>query len=165
MNFKRGLLRLWILGSAIFLVIVAASSYNDIRIEFEAERTLELARQDERAALEAAIIAPEPKCESPANVLARYDPAIKLALHLGAKVEGFQVPVPCTEARGDFQKDYTNDDAFCNYKLEDFRRLYPEYRPLNDATVLKVFFGEAQKHLYRKRANGIHCDLSRGWPS
>lgn len=35
MNLKRGLLRLWMIGSALFIMIVAAASYVEIRDEFE----------------------------------------------------------------------------------------------------------------------------------
>ena len=35
MNLRRGLFRLWIVGSALFVIAVASISYGDINAEFE----------------------------------------------------------------------------------------------------------------------------------
>jgi hypothetical protein len=47
MNWRRGLFRLWIVGSALFVIAVAFVGYSDIKAEFD--RLAELKQQDERA--------------------------------------------------------------------------------------------------------------------
>jgi hypothetical protein len=36
MNWRRGLFRLWIVGTALYVIVVAFVSYNDIKAEFDA---------------------------------------------------------------------------------------------------------------------------------
>src|SRR5690348_11722544 len=36
MNWRRGLFRLWIVGTALFVIAIASVSYSDIKAEFEA---------------------------------------------------------------------------------------------------------------------------------
>jgi len=50
MNWRRGLFRLWIVGSALFVLAVAFVSYADIKEEFDAvASTPHVLKADERA--------------------------------------------------------------------------------------------------------------------
>jgi len=46
MNWQRGLFRLWIVGTALFVIAVAAVGYRDIRAEFDAARAPSILARD-----------------------------------------------------------------------------------------------------------------------
>ena len=51
MNWRRGLFRLWIVGSVLFVIAVAVISYSEIKAEFEAAKLLTQADLGDFAAL------------------------------------------------------------------------------------------------------------------
>jgi hypothetical protein len=45
-------------------------------------------------------------------------------------------PTKCEGARGVFGSDYSVFEGLCWYKMEDFRRLFPEYKDVSDRDLL-----------------------------
>ena len=95
MNLRRGLFRLWIIGSAMFVLAVAFVSYTGIKAEFDA-------------------VASTP--------------------HL-LKANEQVVGLPCANARGTADADYTTVKDDCWYPMTTFRRLYPEHNDLSDDAI------------------------------
>lgn len=69
---------------------------------------------------------------------------------LAEKYGGYTVlPAGCVEARGVANRDYSRSDGLCWYKVEDFRRLYPEYNSLTDRVLADRLYQKAGRPLQR----------------
>ena len=68
---------------------------------------------------------------------------------IAEQVGGYSLlPAFCNLARGSSGIDYTTEkDGLCWYKLQDFRRLYPEYKDLSNKVL--------SEKLYAK--DGVEC--------
>src|SRR5687768_4497338 len=51
MNFARGLFRLWIVGSALFVIVVVLASYEDVKSQFEKASGLYAVVKDDKVML------------------------------------------------------------------------------------------------------------------
>ncbi len=62
------------------------------------------------------------------------------------------LPTFCNLARGSSGTDYTTEkDGLCWYKVQDFRRLYPEYKDLNDKVLSEKLYakvGQPLQHIH-----------------
>jgi len=62
------------------------------------------------------------------------------------------LPTFCSLARGSSGVDYKSDsDNLCWYKAQDFRRLYPEYKDLNDEVLAEKLYAKVGKPLHPPR--------------
>jgi hypothetical protein len=77
-----------------------------------------------------------------------YEAADKEMEGLGVTV----IPVHCRDARGKLNADYSAPDgpwrdfsekAECKYKLPDFRRLYPEYKDMDEDDLTRKMYEKA----------------------
>ena len=114
MNIRRGMFRLWIVSSALFVLGVSAALYSRIREEFRASRI-------------------------------DYD---AIAKKYGGDT---LLPVDCGEARGVATTDYSVNDGSCWYATAIFRRLYPEYKDLNDHDLSEKVYTKAERPLTHPR--------------
>jgi hypothetical protein len=106
--------RLWLIGSALFVIIVSAASYTVIREEFRIANT-------------------------------DFD---ALAKELG----GYNlVPTFCSKVRGISGTDYEERKGLCWYKMENIRRLFPEYKNLNDHVLEEKLYEKAGQPLQHRR--------------
>ena len=112
MNWRRGLFRLWIVGTSLFVLAIAFVSYSDIKAEFDA--TKHLFEDLERL----------PVFCGDARGVAGTDYTTRKG----------QDPGPWDE----YAKPNPRDD--CWYEVSKFRPLYPEYSDLSDnALKLKLY--------------------------
>jgi hypothetical protein len=117
MNWRRGLFRLWIVGSALFVLAVAFVSYAEIKRQF-----------DETA-------------------LMRYVEANDMLLvpQLCSQARG-DAGVDYSTERGPpnyFDKfDKPNSFATCWYTMSKFRPLYPEYKDVSDKELSRKLYAE-----------------------
>jgi hypothetical protein len=73
MNWRRGLFRLWIVGSVLFVIVVASISYSGIKAEFDAVARAPKAVTDPKL-IEQLEVAPwDTKPFDPDEYLARFD--------------------------------------------------------------------------------------------
>lgn len=57
----------------------------------------------------------------------------------------------CVKARGTAGIDYSMDNGLCWYKIEDFRRLYPEYKDMSDRALSEKLYahvGQPLQHIH-----------------
>jgi len=112
MNWRRGLFRLWIVGSVLFVLAVAVISYGDIKEQFD--------RAANAAAWEASefeIVAPQ-LCGQARGV---------------AGVDYSTI--------NPFDKDKKPDPhETCWYKISKFRSLYPEYNHLSENELTRTLY-------------------------
>ncbi len=116
MNWRRGLFRLWIVGSALFAITVASISYSGIKAEFNAvalQRTVD-ASQDE-------LLVPQ-LCGN-ARGVAGTDYAIKQR----------QAGPWDIYAKPNFFDD-------CWYAMSKFRPLYPEFKNVSDKELARKLY-------------------------
>jgi hypothetical protein len=110
LNVRKGLFRLWIVCSVLFVAVVCLMSYSSIRDEFRFANT-------------------------------DYDAIDK-------ELGGYSLlPTDCTKARGVQDSDYSVTDNLCWYRTADFRRLYPEYKDLNDKALSEKLYEKAGQPL------------------
>jgi hypothetical protein len=110
MNIRRGMFRLWVVASALFVLVAGAASYNGIREEFT------LSSID-------------------------YDAIAK-------KYGGDTLfPVDCEQARCLAATDYSSSEGLCWYATGNFRRLYPEYKDINDHDLSEKIYAKAGRSL------------------
>jgi hypothetical protein len=71
------------------------------------------------------------------------------------------LPADCAKARGILGSDYSETQNLCWYKMNDFRRLYPEYKDVNDKVLSEKLYeqaGQPLKHLHPWRSvMGVVC--------
>jgi hypothetical protein len=115
MNWRRGLFRLWIVGSALFVIAVAVFSYSDIEAQFNA------APPPPPQGFE--IVVPQ-LCKD-----ARGDAGTDYTTQKG------QNPGPWDK----YAKPNPYDD--CWYTMSKFRPLYPEYNNLSDYELSQMLYG------------------------
>lgn len=61
------------------------------------------------------------------------------------------VPADCAKVRGNRGSDYSETENVCWYKMDDFRRLYPEYKDVKDKELSEKLYekaGQPLKHLH-----------------
>ena len=61
------------------------------------------------------------------------------------------LPVDCAQARGVATTDYSVNDGSCWYATAIFRRLYPEYKDLNNHDLSEKIYARAEKPLTHPR--------------
>src|SRR5437867_10460472 len=110
MNIRRGMFRLWVVSSALFVFGISAASYNTIRDEFRASSI-------------------------------DYDVIFKQ--YSGDTL----LPVDCRQARGVATTDYSLNKGSCWYTTAIFRRLYPEYKDVNDHDLSEKLYTKAGRPL------------------
>jgi hypothetical protein len=113
MNWRRGLFRLWIVGSALFVIAVAVFSYSDIEAQFNAAPPPQGFE----------IVVPQ-LCKD-----ARGDAGTDYTTQKG------QNPGPWDK----YAKPNPYDD--CWYTMSKFRPLYPEYNNLSDYELSQMLYG------------------------
>jgi hypothetical protein len=116
MNWRRGLFRLWIVGSVLFMIAVAFNSYTEIREQFDAVAPPPLPQAFE-------IVVPQ-LCKD-----ARGDVGTDYTTRKG------QNPGPWDK----YAKPDPYDD--CWYTMSKFRPLYPEYNNLSDYELIRMLYG------------------------
>ncbi len=107
MNIRRGLFRVWLVASVLFVLCIAGFSYNGIRQEFK-------------------------------NASTDWDAEVR-------KWGGYMLlPVDCSAARGTSGASYEvgKDDGLCWYKVEEFRRLYPEYKDVQNGSLSEKLYAK-----------------------
>jgi hypothetical protein len=129
-NIRKGLFRLWVVGSILFVVCVFGVSYTSLREEFRIANT-------------------------------NYD---AIAKDLG----GYSLlPTDCAKARGTAASDYSEAQNLCWYKIEDFRRLYPEYKDVSDKALSEKLYekaGQPLKHVHPWESVGKIAGVAFGIP-
>jgi hypothetical protein len=117
MNWRRGLFRLWIVGSALFVLAVAFVRYGDIKKEFDALDVWNSkpADDDFRPLV--------PQLCGDARGVAGTDYATT-----------YRLPHPSDKS--------ANPNPFdnCWYIMPEFRRLYPEYHSLSDDDLVRKLY-------------------------
>ncbi len=58
-------------------------------------------------------------------------------------------PTDCGKARGTVGTDYSVSDYLCWYKIEDFRRLFPEYKDVSDRTLAEKLYAKAGRPIQK----------------
>ena len=116
MNWRRGLFRLWIVGSALFVIAIAFVSYSEIKSQFNADAVPPPPQGAE-------MLVPELCGE------ARGDAGTDYTTQKG------QNPGPWDK----YAKPDPYDD--CWYTMSKFRPLYPEYNNLSDYELSRMLYG------------------------
>ena len=101
LNVRRGLFRLWLVLSCVWVLIVAAISFEPVKEEFGKAASMK--------SLEAASWVPD-------------------------------VPVDCRGAR---VSEFRREGSLCWYSMPGFRKLYPEYKDLNDNELSDKLYARA----------------------
>jgi hypothetical protein len=117
MNWRRGLFRLWIVGSALFVIAVAFVSYSEIKKQFDAAAALHPPPQGFEIEV--------PQLCGDARGVAGTDYTTKQG----------QNPGPWDT--------YAKPNPFdnCWYMISKFRPLYPEYKDLSDNELVQKLYG------------------------
>jgi hypothetical protein len=116
MNWRRGLFRLWIIGTALFVIAVAVISYSDIKAEFDA-----VALGEEWDASPFEIVVPQLCGEARGVVGVDY----------------------ATDRRAPnfFDRfDEPNSSDTCWYAMSKFRPLYPEFKNMSDRELSRMLY-------------------------
>jgi hypothetical protein len=120
--------RLWIVFSTLFVLGVGAASYNTIREEFRASgKAIDL--RGFRVGDTTYKFPASYSDEKVKDILTKQ--GIIGTPGSGAIAERL-LPVECGKARGVSATDYSLDEGSCWYTTAIFRRLYPEYKELNE---------------------------------
>jgi hypothetical protein len=132
MNIRRGMFRLWVIASILFVIGVGAISYSSIREEFR---------------------------------YANIDANAEYKKYGGYLV----VPADCAGARGVAGTDYNRSqkDGLCWYAIDNFRRLNPEYKNLNDEDLSNRLYekaGQPIEHLHPWRKVMETASIAFGVP-
>jgi len=114
MNWRRGLFRLWIVGSVLFVTAVAVISYSEIKAQFDGVPSPPQGFE---------IVVPQ-LCKD-----ARGDAGSDYTTQKG------QNPGPWDK----YAKPDPYDD--CWYTMSKFRPLYPEYNNLSDYELIRMLYG------------------------
>lgn len=109
LNWRQGFFRFWVIGSALFVVAVAAINYGDIKAQFEASAFKKVWEQDE--------LAVPIRCKN-----ARGTAGTDFQLGL------FDDLIPATRR----ETRPVNPSDYCWYAISKFRLLYPEFKNLSD---------------------------------
>jgi hypothetical protein len=145
MNWRRGLFRLWIVGATLFVLAVAAVSYDEIKTEFNA---VTLQRHIEASGDEIVV----PALCGKARGVAGVDYTTKKE----------QQPGPWDR----FARPNSFDN--CWYALSKFRLLYPEYSDLADKELTRKLYathGELIRELPNPWATlGVAATIALGVP-
>src|ERR1700733_6200370 len=99
-NVRRGLFRLWVVLSSLWVILTAIISVSPVRAEF--------AKAASMRSLEAASWTPDE-------------------------------PVDCSLARG---TEFRREGELCWYALPVFRKLYPEYKDLNEQELSEKLYAK-----------------------
>jgi hypothetical protein len=139
MNLRRGLFRLWIVGSALFVLAVAFVSYSDIKREFIA------------VGLSKFVLLPV-LCGD-ARGVAGEDYTTKAGQSPGPW-DSYARPNP-----------YDN----CWYAISKFRSFYPEYNDLSDNELTRKLYAKIDVELYDRPPNpwatlGVWASIAFGIP-
>jgi hypothetical protein len=117
MNLRRGLLRLWIVGTALFVLAVAFVSYSEIKQQFD---TVALQRW---ADANSAVLVPTLCGQARGDVGVDYSTS-----------EAEKSPNPYAK----YKKP--NPYETCWYDISKFRPLYPEYNDLSDKELTQKLY-------------------------
>ena len=117
-NWRRGLFRLWVVVSLVFVIAVAAISYSEIKAQFDSIALMKWA--DENSVRVVPVLCGE------ARGIAGTDFTTKSG----------QDPGPWDR--------YANPNPFdnCWYAMPKFRRLYPEYNDLSDKELSSKLYAK-----------------------
>lgn len=148
-NIRKGLFRLWVVGSILFAVSVGVVSYGGIRDEFR------FAHADWDAIY---------KQYGGGGLL----PVKCTPIPVGATLLD-KNNEPNKEQRGiaGTDYDYHVSDGLCWYELPNSRRLYPEYHDLNDNKLAELLYekaGQPLKHFHPWQKLGKVIALVFGVP-
>jgi hypothetical protein len=102
MNIRRGLFRLWVVLSGIFIIAASILLSGGIRDEFKKARGVK-------------------------------------------EMSSFKtlLPVDCSKVRGSVASDYSNFEGQCWYEIPKFRKLYPEYKDVDDNRLSEFLYEKA----------------------
>jgi len=117
MNWRRGLFRLWIVGSALFVIAVAVISYSEIKAQFDATALQRWVEANDTLLV--------PQLCGEARGVAGTDYSTE------------------TGPPNYFEKfDNLNPFDKCWYAMSKFRPLYPEYNNLSDKELSRKLYAD-----------------------
>jgi hypothetical protein len=155
MNVKRGILRLWLVFSALFAAVVCCLSYSKIRNEFRISHTDYEAIAKKYGGVEVVPV----DCEE-----ARGLPQLPSGLTLVTpEVKG----VPAGLTAEQLTPDFSRKDGYCWYEMPAFRRLYPEYKDVSDGDLSEKLYakvGQPLSHPHPWAIVGETAGIAVGWP-
>jgi hypothetical protein len=114
MNMKRGLFRIWVILSVVFITIVLTYSFNSIKSEFE---TVSLIKEMDKSAT---MLVPVERRKA-----------------RGEENKDYSCSNPFLIPDTQFKSDT------CLYELPKFRKLYPEYNDVTDKKLATDLYKEA----------------------
>ena len=135
MNLRRGLFRVWLVLSALFIIAVFAFSYDSLYQEFKNKYFV---WKPETFTL----LLPT-DCSDARGKKSAYNMQQENAL-IDAQAKRDKAEGTKSEKMV-FDYDYTTsrDDSFCWYELPKFRALFPEYKDLDDGTLGDKLYDKA----------------------
>jgi len=126
MNWRRGLFRLWIVGSVLFVIAFAVISYSEIKAEFSA-------------------VAPPPPPQGSEILVPQLCEEARGVAGTDYTTQKGQNPGPWDK----YAKPEPYDD--CWYTMSKFRPLYPEYNNLSDYELIRMLYGIPSQSAFRWR--------------
>ena len=153
-NIRKGLLRLWIVGSILFAVCIGIVSYGGIRDEFRFAYTDYDAIDKQLGGYS---LVPVKCTKDPTG-----NPFVPPVPPPGYTLVG-------NTLRGVSGTDYNylEADGLCWYVMPNFRRLYPEYKDLSDKDLKEKLYekaGQPLKHFHPWQKLGRAVALAFGVP-
>jgi hypothetical protein len=116
MNWRRGLFRLWIVGSVLFVIAFAVISYSEIKAQFSA-------------------VAPPPPPQGSEILVPQLCEEARGVAGTDYTTQKGQNPGPWDK----YAKPEPYDD--CWYTMSKFRPLYPEFNNLSDYELIRMLYG------------------------
>lgn len=136
MNINRGLFRVWLVLSAIFIFGTLTVSYNEIVYEFKNKYAAWKPPTDATALIPS-------DCKIARGVKSEFDSAQLNALNdANARLaaSGNKEPVAAIKKYDYFK---SRDDIYCWYELSKFREQFPEYNDLSDKEISDAAYTKA----------------------